>query len=139
MIKIDTSAKIKLPEGTKDHGKNVLLGQKFCLLVTRGPPKLNFTCEWYLFVYFCEGLNFFLPIFLSPDTMRVTVERRRSPHWRLFDVIFLAFHSHFSLNNPCQCHFFCFSLFDTCHILYCLIFHILADRCNFFSFYFLAR
>ena len=41
--------------------------------------------------------------------MRVTVDRRRSPHWRLFDVIFFIFHFHFSL-KAFQCHLFCFSL-----------------------------
>merc|ERR1719264_1217805 len=34
-------------------------------------------------------------IVLPPsDTMRVTVERRSSPHWRLFEVIFLLFTFH---------------------------------------------
>ena len=41
--------------------------------------------------------------------MRVTVDRRRSPHWRLFDVIFSAFHFHSSL-KACWCHLFYFSL-----------------------------
>ena len=65
---------------------------------------------------------------LLPDTISVTVERRRSPHWKLANVILSPFHFHFLFwTSSCWCHILLFSLSLFCSFNLNLSSYILSD------------
>ena len=104
-------------------------GSASCLyLVSKGPcHQVKFHYWWiiYLSIQVSEGG---VKQIVSPDTMRVTVERRSSPHWRLFEVIFLLFTFH--------CRQLVNVIFSDSHFL--TVSMTLLSNINFFTFYFLA-